>query len=83
MARNKSTGPKTEEGKRRISQNALKTGVYAHHIVLPSENSADFEALHQQFIDDFKPQDIAGSQLVHDMAVVVWKRMRLDFRRRN
>jgi hypothetical protein len=78
MARSKSTGPKTKEGKRRISQNALKSGVYARHIVLPSENSADFETLHQQFINDFKPQDIAGSQLVHDMAVMVWKRMRLE-----
>lgn len=78
MAINKSTGPKTEEGKRRVSQNALKSGVYARDIVLPSECRADFEGLHQQFINDFKPQDIAGAQLVHDMAVVVWKRMRLE-----
>lgn len=46
--------------------------------MLPSENQVDFELLHQRFIDDFKPQDIVGSQLVHDMAVVVWKRMRLE-----
>lgn len=78
MAINKSTGPKTEDGKKRVSQNALKSGVYARNIVLPTENLADFEALHHQFINDFKPQDIAGSQLVHDMAVVVWKRMRLE-----
>ena len=61
MAINKSTGPKTEEGKKRVSQNALKSGVYARNIVLPTENPADFEVLHQQFINDFKPQDIAGS----------------------
>lgn len=78
MARNKSTGPKTDEGKKRISQNALKNGVYSQSIVLPSENQADFELLHQRFIDDFKPQDIVGSQLVHDMTAVIWKRMRLE-----
>lgn len=75
---NKSTGPRTEEGKKRVSQNAIKNGVYARHVVLPTESRADFEVLHQCFIDDFQPQDIAGSQLVHDMAVVVWKRMRLE-----
>lgn len=78
MAINKSTGPKTEAGKKRVSQNALKSGVYARDIVLPTESRTDFEGLHQQFINDFKPQDIAGAQLVHDMAVVVWKRMRLE-----
>lgn len=78
MTINRSTGPKTDEGKKRVSKNALKTGVYARDIVLPTESQADFEALHQQFIHDFKPQDITGSQLVHDMVVVVWKRMRLE-----
>jgi hypothetical protein len=78
MVRKKSTGPKTDKGKRRVSQNALKSGVYSRNIVLPSENEADFQMLHQRFIDDFKPQDIVGAQLVHDMSVVVWKRMRLE-----
>jgi len=78
MAINKSTGPRTEKGKKVVSQNALKSGVYARDIVLPTESLADFEVLHQNFIGDFKPQDIVGAQLVHDMAVVVWKRMRLE-----
>ena len=78
MAINKSTGPRTEKGKKVVSQNALKSGVYARDIVLPTESLADFEVLHQNFIGDFKPQDIVGAQLVHDIAVVVWKRMRLE-----
>ena len=78
MAINKSTGPRTEKGKKVVSQNALKSGVYARDIVLPNESLADFEAHHQRFINDFRPQDIVASQLVRDMAVVVWKRMRLE-----
>ncbi|CAM3790533.1 hypothetical protein [Polynucleobacter antarcticus] len=78
MAINKSTGPKTEAGKNRVSRNALKSGVYARDIALPNESLAEFEAHHQRFIDDFVPQDIVGSQLVRDMAIVVWKRMRLE-----
>jgi len=78
MVINKSTGPRTEKGKKVASQNALKSGVYARDIVLPNESLADFEAHHQRFINDFRPQDIVASQLVRDMAVVVWKRMRLE-----
>lgn len=78
MTINKSTGPKTDKGKKRVSRNALKSGVYARDIVLPTESLADFEAHHQRFIDDFRPQDIVGSQLVRDMAIVVWKRMRFE-----
>lgn len=78
MAINKSTGPRTEKGKKVVSQNALKSGVYARNIVLTNESLVDFEAHHQRFINDFRPQDIVASQLVRDMAVVVWKRMRLE-----
>lgn len=42
MAKIKSTGPKTDEGKKRVSQNGLKSSVYSQGIVLPSENQADF-----------------------------------------
>lgn len=78
MAINKSTGPRTDQGKKRVSKNALKSGVYARDIVLPNESLTEFEAHHQCFIDDFRPQDIVGSQLVRDMAIVVWKRMRFE-----
>ena len=39
----KSTGPRTEEGKARVSLNALKHGLLARDAVLPSEDPAEFD----------------------------------------
>jgi hypothetical protein len=42
----KSRGPKTEEGKARSAQNALKHGMRAEkHLVLPEEDGAEFAGL--------------------------------------
>ena len=42
----KSRGPKTEAGKQRPAQNALKHGLRAQkYVVLPQEDAAEFEAL--------------------------------------
>ena len=45
----KSTGPTSATGKAASSMNALKTGIYAKSLVLPSEKLADLE----QLIDDY------------------------------
>ena len=38
----KSRGPKTEAGRQRSSQNALKHGLTAETLVLPTEDPAEF-----------------------------------------
>ena len=49
----KSCGPKSPEGKARSAQNALKHGFRAQkHIVLPSEDAAEFEALEATLIEE-------------------------------
>ena len=45
----KSTGPTSVTGKAASSMNALKTGIHAKSLVLPSEKLADLE----QLIDDY------------------------------
>ena len=55
----RSGGPKTSSGKLNASKNALKTGAYTSTIVLPGESEEDFEKLHQQFMNDFIPSDVA------------------------
>ena len=45
----KSTGPTSVTGKAVSSMNALKTGIHAKSLVLPSEKLADLE----QLIDDY------------------------------
>lgn len=74
----RSGGPQTAAGRQAVAQNALRTGVYATHVVLPGEDPAQFHELEQQFLHDFAPVDVAESALVHQLAVITWKKLRLD-----
>ena len=71
-------GPQTPEGKLASSRNSLKTGVYSKLIVLPGEDESEFRDLESQFIHDFAPQDIAESAMVHELAILTWKKIRLE-----
>lgn len=74
----RSGGPKTAEGKLLASRNSLKSGVYSKQEVLPGENPQELLELEQFFIDDFSPQGILESALVHDLTVLAWKKLRLE-----
>ena len=72
-------GPKSVAGKQLVAGNAMKMGVYSlTAIVLPGEDENAFHELHEQFIHDFVPRDVAEASMVHDLAVLTWKKMRLD-----
>jgi len=51
----KSTGPKTPEGKAASRNNAFKTGIYAEIESTPYENAADLQALTAEFYAQFPP----------------------------
>lgn len=76
--RKRSGGPKTEEGKSLASANSIKSGAYSSMIVLPNENEQDFLDLQNQFILDFMPQDISELSMVHELAAILWKKLRLE-----
>ncbi len=76
--RKRSGGPQTEEGKKATSRNALKTGAYSSLIILPGESEDDFRALEEQFIHDFSPRDIAEATMVRNLAVITWKKLRVE-----
>jgi hypothetical protein len=42
---NRSGGPRTDEGKKIASQNALKTGAYSNTLILPGEDESQFRQL--------------------------------------
>jgi len=71
-------GPKTAEGKASAAANSLKSGTYASVIVLPGESEQDFQALQDQFVNDFLPEDVVERALVHELAAIVWKKLRLE-----
>ena len=50
----KSTGPKTNEGKAAVSQNAVKHGIFSQSVI-KGENEADYEAFHNKMLDEMKP----------------------------
>jgi hypothetical protein len=64
----RSTGPKTEKGKQKSRANALKHGLTAELLMLPTE---DPEALQEQidlWTDHYQPQDIEEIFLVEEIA---------------
>ena len=73
----KSTGPKSPEGKAASSMNALKTGLYAESEVLPSENPADYEKLIASFYADHKPATALACQYVDEIIYCTWNLRRL------
>jgi hypothetical protein len=74
----RSGGRKTAAGKLAVSHNAIKTGAYSSLAVLPGEQESEFQELLQQFQHDFKPQDVAESAMVRELAVLTWKQLRLE-----
>lgn len=79
-----STGPRTEAGKRRVALNALKHGLYsrAHALwetmVALDEDPHEFESLLRNLMAARRPADAVEMMLVEDLAVLQWKKARLD-----
>ena len=75
----KSTGPKTDRGKRHASTNALSYGVHSEALLLPCENKAEYEKLVAELVADLKPvgrvENVFVSQIIRD----TWRLGRLDY----
>ena len=66
---------KTEEGKARSAQNALKHGMRAQkHLVLPDEDSAEFAGLEAALVAELAPVGALQAVLARRIAVAAWRR---------
>ena len=74
----RSGAPQTDEGKKIASQNALKTGAYSNTLILPGEDESVFRQIAGQFIRDFRPDNMVEIAMVRDLAVLAWKKIRLE-----
>ena len=74
----KSTGPRTPEGKAAVSMNALKHGLRARTVVLPSENAEEFHQLCDDLEAEWQPQSRTEQFYVEQMAVSQWKLNRME-----
>jgi hypothetical protein len=73
----KSTGPKTPEGKARSKLNAVTHGVFCQEIILMKEDEPLYKDLRRQFIRDLKPQRMIEMQMVDKIVECTWKQRRL------
>ena len=77
----KSTGPKSDEGKAAVSQNAVKHGLFAESVI-KGENEAEFEAFHDQMLAELSPVGMIESMLA-ERIVSLWWRLRRAERMQN
>ena len=73
----KSTGPKTPEGRAAVRLNGLKHGLTASTLVLRGESESDFEDLLDSFEAEHHPSTPTEEALVRQMAMAQWRLRRL------
>src|SRR3954452_4097773 len=64
----KSTGPKTEEGKNRTRLNSLKHGLGAIHVPLPHEDPNEYTHALTGLMETWQPANAQEQMLVHNIA---------------
>ena len=72
-----STGPRTEEGKQRSSQNGLKHGLLARDAVMADEDPAEFDRQLQQLEENIFPKNALEFELVRQIADAQWRLRRI------
>ncbi len=72
----KSSGPKTEQGKAAASQNSFKHGLYSKALIIPGEDPALFEALRTDLAAEHSPVGLTEELLVDEVAQHYWRMKR-------
>jgi hypothetical protein len=74
-----STGPNTAEGKARVSQNALRHGLTARHLVIRDDEHEEFAALQNALSEELAPQGAMEAIVFQELLHAAWNLQR--FRR--
>jgi hypothetical protein len=69
----KSTGPKTAEGKAVAAGNSLRHGLTARQVVCFDETHSHFTEFYEALRADYAPADAIEAQLVERIALCVWR----------
>lgn len=69
----KSTGPKSKEGKELSSQNAIKHGLLAKTLIVQGETADAYEQFRLGVFDDLKPIGAMESLLVDKIVSYAWR----------
>jgi hypothetical protein len=68
-----STGPVTEEGKKRSRQNALRHGLTAETVIDALEDAEDYAAFEMAVTADYEAQSTVERELVLRLASLLWR----------
>ena len=74
----KSTGPRTQEGKAAASQNSVKHGLLARQNVISSESHAEFDLYRDQFLEELAPATPLESFLAERIVSLSWRLKRTE-----
>ena len=69
----KSHGPKTEQGRRAVSLNAVKHGLTAETVVLPNESEEEYAVELREYLHHFAPANKPEADLVRQLAAAHWR----------
>jgi hypothetical protein len=72
----RSTGPRSTQGKESSRLNAIKHGLRAEQVVLPTEDPDEFRIHSEDWHDDWKPTTATRRHLVERLAVASWRMRR-------
>jgi hypothetical protein len=73
-----STGPRTEPGKQRSSQNSLKHGLTAKTVLLPGEDPAEYQAFAAGLQLDLEPENATECALAQEIIDLQWRLLRVS-----
>ena len=71
-----STGPKSPEGKKHSSRNAIKHGLLTKNLVGPGENDRECRLLLAGLTESYRPTNFAQEMKVESVVVSYWRSMR-------
>jgi hypothetical protein len=69
----KSTGPKTEDGKRRSRRNAFRHGLTAETVIEILEDTEDYRGFEAAIIADYDGRTAVERELVLQLAPLLWR----------
>jgi hypothetical protein len=73
----KSTGPRSAEGKAVVAKNAVKHGLFALETLIKGENREDFDLFHDQFLEELNPAGAVETMLAERIVSLGWRLMRV------
>ncbi len=74
----KSTGPKTIEGKKAVAKNALKHGLFTNEAVIAGENLEDYNTLREKTLDELSPVGNMETILAERIVSLTWRLKRVE-----